>query len=108
MFVPNPDKSYARQNDVANIDIRESEFVFITECVMKAVREAATIRAAYLVLFCGKTQRQACIEASCREGGLSTCLTRIRTHHQKILSAYGPRMRIQVENAPEAAPVATL
>lgn len=95
-------RCYARANAVEKLDIRESEFVYITESVMKVAGEALTVQAARLVLFHGRTQKQACDDTGCRAAGLSTCLTRIREHHQRIMSAFGARM-LSVETVTLAA-----
>lgn len=96
-------RCYARANAADKIDILESEFVFITETLMRASPDAASIRAARRVLMEGMTQKQACLTEDCREGTLSTCLTRIRTQHSKALAAYAARIE-QPESKSEYPP----
>lgn len=84
-------RCYARNNAAEKIGITESEFVYITEIVMKAQPGSLTTRAARLVLLEGKTQKQACTETGCSPTSLSTSLSRLRARHEGILDAYKAR-----------------
>ena len=94
--------SYARDNTVDKIDIRKEEFDYIVSAVMRLPLHPmnASIRAAYLVLFLGKTQKEASEITGSSKGNISTTLTRIRTQHEALRNAYGSRFVAQEPKMP--------
>lgn len=84
------------------IEIRMDEFLLILK-IMRVSIDAPAVQGAYLVLFEGKTQKQAFEQSGSSAGNVCNTLAKIRKHHESIMEAYASRLCPEPVESAEAA-----